>query len=316
MSLLKVAAIQMESRNHDIGGNLARATPLVEQAARAGAELICLPELLPSGYSYDETAWDAAEVADGPTAEWLAELASRLEVMVGTSFIEIAGDGFRNTFVLRGPQGELGRVCKQDVAVFENYFMEGSSGPHVIDTPLGRIGVGICYENQRAFLSRLFVEHDVDLVLQPHSCPGLSVFAPRWARRAAEGIIHRTPRRYAVGLGVPVVMANKCGPFVSPLPGLGGIPYRAPFCGGSAVVDSDGSVLAQVGPEPAVLIRSVRLSAARKTHRALPAKGLWASEVPWPVTQLAELIDARGQASYAKNPRRITAARRSICRGK
>lgn len=52
---LTVGAIQMESNNRDIDGNLDRALPLVEQAAGRGATLICLPEFLPSGYFFDET---------------------------------------------------------------------------------------------------------------------------------------------------------------------------------------------------------------------------------------------------------------------
>ncbi len=51
---LTVGAIQMESRNHDVEGNLRRAIPLLEEAAEKGATLICLPEFLPSGYVFHE----------------------------------------------------------------------------------------------------------------------------------------------------------------------------------------------------------------------------------------------------------------------
>jgi hypothetical protein len=44
---LTVGAIQMESANVDIDGNLSRALPLVEEAAEKGATLICLAQPFP-----------------------------------------------------------------------------------------------------------------------------------------------------------------------------------------------------------------------------------------------------------------------------
>lgn len=43
-----------------------------------------------------------------------------------------------------GPDGEYGRVYKQDVAVYENFFNKGQAGSHVIEMPFVTIGVGIC----------------------------------------------------------------------------------------------------------------------------------------------------------------------------
>ncbi|MBW2453072.1 MAG: carbon-nitrogen hydrolase family protein [Deltaproteobacteria bacterium] len=309
MRTVVIGAIQMESRNGDVEGNLARALPLLEQAVERGAELVCLPEFLPSGYLFHERAWDAAEPSQGATAQWLVEQAKRLGVIVGTSFLEATSQGFKNVFVLTGPEGELGRVYKQDVALFENYFMEGEKGSHVIETPLGKIGVGICYENLRAFLSRLLVEHDVDLVLQPHSCPGAPSWFPRWGRRMFEEEVRGIAQRYAKGLGIPAVFVNKCGPFVSPLPMF---PYRldSPYVGATAIVDCDGAVLERAEPRPAVLVATVQLDPARKTHRPLPARGRWVAQGPWIALRAMEWVDRRGRAAYRRNQRKVAAARR------
>ena len=308
---LTVAAIQMESRNQDIEGNLERALPLVEQAAGLGASLICLPEFLPSGYIFDESIWEVAETSHGRTVQWLAEHAGRLNVTLGTSFIEAAGDGFRNVFVLMGPDREYGRVWKQDVALFENYYMEGVAGPHMIQTPFGRIGVGICYENLRAFLSPLLVEHDADMVLQPHSCPALPRFVPSWGKRFFENEIRDTARKYAAGLGIPAVFVNKCGPFDSPTPMFPHFRLRAPFAGFTAIADSDGRVLGQAEAGPAVLVHEVNLDPARKTRRPLPSEGMWAIRAPALSLRYMEFVDQRGKAAYTKNRNRIAAARRA-----
>jgi len=63
---IRVAAVQTASQNGLVAANLAHAVPLVEQSAGAGAQLVLLPELMPSGYELTEAIWDAAESAVGP----------------------------------------------------------------------------------------------------------------------------------------------------------------------------------------------------------------------------------------------------------
>ncbi len=130
--------------------------------------LILLPELMPSGYLLTEEIWDCAEPFNGRTVSWLTGLAKQMGISVGTSFLEAEGEDFYNTFVLAVPGGQIaGRVRKSPPASLEACFYRAGEGSHVIETDLGRIGVGICYENllyER--LVGLYAE-GVDLVLQP-----------------------------------------------------------------------------------------------------------------------------------------------------
>ena len=75
--MLRVAAVQVESRNFDVEGNLRRAEALVAIAAQRGAELVVCPELLAAGYIYDAPIWDVAEPRGGATEFWLARMARR-----------------------------------------------------------------------------------------------------------------------------------------------------------------------------------------------------------------------------------------------
>ncbi|MFH1887959.1 MAG: carbon-nitrogen hydrolase family protein [Pseudomonadota bacterium] len=274
---LRVAAVQLASMNHDVSGNLSRAMPLLDEAARQGARLILLPEFLPTGYIFHPSIWDAAEPASGPTARWLSENARRLGVYVGTSFLEADGEDFYNTFVLAGPDGaELGRVRKQTPAAAEAFFTRGEDGTHVISTPLGNIGVGICFENQLAYIPRLMHEHGADILLMPHSAPtpALPLFK-KFGAGVWERLLASTPGNLARALGIPALFVNKCGPWQSPLPFFPLFPQKSRFPGRSVIVDADGQVVKSLGDGPGVAVADLVLDPQRKAPAPPKTHGRW-----------------------------------------
>ncbi len=95
---LRVAGVQVESRNLDVQGNLRRAEGLVAVAAERGAELVLCPEFLAAGYVYDPSIWDVAELRGGPTELWLARMARQHRLYIGASYLEATGNDFFNTF--------------------------------------------------------------------------------------------------------------------------------------------------------------------------------------------------------------------------
>jgi len=270
---VRVAAVQMESKNGLVQANLEHATSLVEQAARQGAVLILLPEFMPCGYIFTTAIWDGAEPKQGPTVQWLCATSKRLGVWLGTSFLEAEGEDFFNTFVLTTPDGqEAGRVRKQTSAAFEAFFTKGGPGPHVIDTGLGKIGVGICYENQLSYLPRMVCSQSVDLMLMPHSYPkiGQMVFS-----------LKELAPSYARLFGVPAIVCNKSGPFRTGYPCVPFYKSNSSFPGLSTIADSDGSVKAQLGDEEAVIVGDVALDPERKIPNPPRRYGRWALKGPW-----------------------------------
>src|SRR5262245_3157116 len=119
---VRVAAVQVTSRDGEVERNLANAEPFVRDAAARGAELVLCPELLAAGYVYDESLWDAAETRGGPTERWLDRLARELGIVIGASWLEADGDDFFNTFSLFGADGVLGRVRKASLPFFEGWL--------------------------------------------------------------------------------------------------------------------------------------------------------------------------------------------------
>lgn len=302
---LTVAAIQMHSEPLQLERNLIHAEALVEQAVRQGARLVLLPELMPGGYRLTEEIQRTARPFGGAVTEWLTGLARRLDIHLGTTFLEKAGADYYNAFALATPSGRIaGRVRKSPPASVEAYFYRAGDDAHYIDTDLGRIGVGICYEN--LLHERLLGLHHagVDLVLQPSAAGRPLPFLPGDVARFERMLRDSTPY-YARALGVPVAMANQAGPLCTPLPG--GLPKIASsFPGLSAIVDSDGTVKARLGEAEGVIVADVRLDPSRKVTAPPPRFGRrWAVPVPW-YAFIWPLTQKMGERHYAAASRKAS----------
>jgi len=311
---IKVAAVQMACELGATERNLARASQWVEEAASQGARLVLLPELMPSGYTLTEALWDTAEPFDGVTTRWLKSLSRRFNLYIGTSFLEVDGDDFYNSFTLSSPAGDIaGRVRKNPPASFEAYFFRAGNGPHWIDTEFGRIGVGICYEN--ALYQRYSELHaaGIDLFLRPFS--GASFQAKFPIRQRDADVLNAALRdgtaETARLMGIPVIMANKIGRLVTQLP-AGFPPQDVEFPGYSAIANSDGKLLAQLpSGQEGVAVAEITLDPSRKVTQRLPAKyGRWTAKMPWwafiwPLTQKL------GERSYNSNPNRKLCAKKT-----
>jgi N-carbamoylputrescine amidase len=300
---LQVAAVQIDCLSGQVERNLRHAAELVEAAVKQKAQLILLPELMPSGYFLTEEIWECAEPANGPTCAWLTKLARQMGVYLGTSFLEAEGEDFYNTFALATPAGEIaGRVRKTPPASLEAYFYRSGNTPHVIETGLGRIGVGICYENLLFERLNHLVQSSVDLLLQPAAAGRLKPMRPG-DLELFDRMVDRWAPRYARALGVPVVMANRSGRIQTPLPGGYG-DFSSSFPGLSQIVDSDASVKAKLGEEEGVIVTEVCLDPGRKKTAKPRCFGkMWALPVPW-YAHIWPDTQKEGQRAYAVNERR------------
>ena len=308
---LTVATVQVACQLGDRAGNLANEQKYVELAAQQGAQLVLLPEMMPGGYTLNEAIWETGEPFDGPSTQWMRELSKRLKVYLGTSFLEADGENFYNTFVLTGTEGEvIARVRKAPPASFEAYFFAGGSDCHWFDTPIGRVGVGICLEN--ALYERYAELHQagIDLYLRPFS--GASFEAKFPVRQRDADILNAALRdgttETAKLMGIPVVMSNKVGRLVSTLP-AGFPPQDIEFPGFSAIADSDGTLLGQLGPgEQGVVLGTVHLMPERKKKELVPrAFGRWTAKMPW-WAFIWVLTQRMGEKAYAKSALRKSKA--------
>lgn len=130
--------------------NLARARAAIGDAARAGCEVVVLPECLDLGWTH-ASATSLAEPIPGPRVDALAAAAREHGVLVAAGLTERAGDHVHNSAVLLSATGELllrhRKIHELDFA--RAVYTTGSSLA-VAHTPLGRIGLDICADNSAA----------------------------------------------------------------------------------------------------------------------------------------------------------------------
>jgi N-carbamoylputrescine amidase len=305
---LNIGVVQIDSEVGNITANLEHAAELVHLAAQQGAQIVLTPELTPSGYTLTEAIWKYAEPFDGQTVGWLKRLAKQHNIFLGTSFLEAAGEDFYNTFALATPDGSIaGRVRKNPPASLEAFFYRAGNDSHVIETALGRIGVGICFEN-------LLYEHllelqraSVDLILQP-TAAGRPKPMKEGDIELFDSMIRRCAPYHARTLGVPVALSDRTGPIHTELPGGFG-ELKSTFPGYSQIVDSDGVVKAHMMAEEGVIVAEVLLSPERKrSQQPRYYGGMWAFPMPWFAPMWPE-TQHMGEKDYVENPRRREAAR-------
>lgn len=316
---VKVAAVQVQSRNGAAAANLANATRHVEEAARRGAQLAVCPEFLAPGYVFEESIWDAAERQDGPTESWLRELATRFGIHVGAGYLETDGSDFFNTFTLMTPSGKpAGRVRKGSLPVFEGwYFTPDRESSKIVSTELGRIGVGICNDNQTCWFLRAMTRDRPDLLVMPHSAPSPRPPLPivgRWIKESLREQTATVSLHYATTLGVPVVFVNKTASHsTTTLPLVPWMRVSWEFDGRSLIRDGEGRVLTQLGAEEGVAVAEVTPGAIHEPRVSEPSHFYWSFTPPRladPIGRLMLGLETLGKASYRRNPRRTAAARR------
>jgi 5-aminopentanamidase len=151
MDTVVVACCQITPILRDPAANRELVTAAVSHAALLGAGIVVLPELISSGYVFEDQAEVAAnaEAADGETLTLWKRLAAHHEIVIVGGFCELApaGGTVFNSAALIDPDGLRSVYRKAHLWDAERLlFSPGNTSPPVVPTKFGRIGMMICYD--------------------------------------------------------------------------------------------------------------------------------------------------------------------------
>lgn len=171
MTTTRIACLQTEPVLGEVDQNLADQAVACADAVTNGADLLVLPECSTTGWAFEtpEQAHDVAEpVPDGAAVRQWSTLCREEGVHLVAGVAERDGDALFNTAVLIGPDGLVGKYRKAHTWALEKTFYEpGDLGVPVFDTPLGRIGMHICYDCWFPESFRLMAAQGADLICAP-----------------------------------------------------------------------------------------------------------------------------------------------------
>jgi N-carbamoylputrescine amidase len=273
-SKFKVGLVQMAA-SADSEDNLARAVSLVEKAARLGAEVICLPELFRSQYfcqREDAALFDLAEPLPGPSTEAIGRVARDKKVTVIAPIFERRAAGlYHNSAAIIDSEGKVSGIYRKmhipdDPAYYEKfYFTPGDLGFRAFDTPVGRIGTLICWDQWYPEGARLTALKGANVIFYPTAIGWhpheKEIYGP--AQRDAWQTIQRS---HAIANGVYVAAVNRVG-HEKPSDGGAGIE----FWGSSFLCDPFGVVIAEGSTDrEEVLIGEVDLARIEEVRRNWP----------------------------------------------
>ncbi len=279
------AAVQMAVEPAPKAERLARAEALIRRAAGEGAQLVLLPEVFNTGYAYSDRNFHLAEPLSGPTVAWMKRLASEEQIYLGGTLLLRDEEDVYNALLLVASDGQVWRYDKQHPWVWERtYFREGKDIT-VAETPWGRFGLLVCWDQAHPRLWERYAGR-VDALLVCSAPPAAHdmtfVFPdgtrlpaaeagplPRQMKRTSCDAFGGCFRRQGAALGVPVVNTAATGTFRSPIPlprlstllfaltrvdlwpkilGARSMEVEMPFYHETWVTDRTGQVLARAEP--------------------------------------------------------------------
>ncbi|MFD4252586.1 nitrilase family protein [Amycolatopsis thermoflava] len=212
-SAITAAAVQCDPQvgleNKD--KNLERTLELVTEAAEQGANLVVLPELVNTGYSFAtrEEAYAHAEELTGPTVQAWTELARSRGIHLVGGITELDGVRLFDTAVLIGLDGLIGHYRKTHLWHREKLvFTPGDLGFPVFETRIGRIGLLICWDIWFPEVARLLAVQGADVICSVNNWVWTPPPLFDDAGRCMAAYLTMTASHVN---GVPIVAANRVG---------------------------------------------------------------------------------------------------------
>ncbi len=247
MRKITVAAVQMsvpETREQSIE----KAEGFVRQAASRGAGIVLLPELFETRYFCQERRYEYYDLAlpaeENPAVKRFTEVSRELGIVIPVSFYERCGNVLYNSAAVLDCGRLLGIYRKTHIPddhFYQEkfYFTPGNTGFKVWDTSVGKVGVGICWDQWFPEAARCMALAGAELLLYPTAIGSEPIIecdsSGHW-RRCMQG--------HSAANLVPVIAANRIGTeSVEPCEENAFQKSSLTFYGSSFITDGTGDLL-------------------------------------------------------------------------
>ena len=231
--------------------NLDQVVARLEEATTQGARLVVFPECALSGYLLDnlDELERMAEPVPGPAIGRLAEVCAGREVYTVVGLLEKGAGAIYNSAALVGPEGLIALYRKTHLPGLglDRFVAHGDIPFAVHETPVGRIGMAICYDIRFPEPTRLLALQGAEIVVFPSNWPSVQGVAPPSA------IPDILTRARAIENRVFLAVADRAGE-----------ERGGRFLGRSQLVDVFGTVVAEAGSEEVLLYADFDLALARQ----------------------------------------------------
>lgn len=223
MNKITVSVAQLTPKLGEKPFNFERIREAIVKAKSEQSQLVVFPELFLTGYSVGENLNTLAETIDGPYMTKIRNLCKDYEIYSVVSFPEDGQHGnYYISSTLIDPKGEVLGVYRK-IHLFDsekNYFQPGSSFK-VIDTPLGSIGMMICFDVEFPETARALKLMGADFIVIVNA-----------NMHPYQRYHHLFSQCRAMENEIPVIICNRLGK-----------EDEIDFCGDSMVIDATGDIL-------------------------------------------------------------------------
>jgi N-carbamoylputrescine amidase len=260
--------------------NMASAIAHIREAAKQGAQVVCLPELFQTQYfcqREDIALFDLAEPIPGPATERLSAVARELKVALVASLFEKRAAGvYHNTAAILDADGTLvGKYRKMhipdDPLYYEKYyFTPGDLGYKAFDTQAGRVGTLICWDQWYPEGARLTALQGANVLFYPTAI-GWHPAEKAEFGHAQHDAWRTIQRAHAIANGVYVAVVNRVGKENGDIRGNAAKGAGLEFWGGSFLCDPFGVVVAEASHDKEeILVGEIDLARIEDVRRNWP----------------------------------------------
>ncbi|MGA7857265.1 MAG: carbon-nitrogen hydrolase [Terracidiphilus sp.] len=274
-----IGLVQMRMQP-DPEANLASAVRHIREAARLGANIVCLPELFRAQYfcqREDIRLFDLAEPIPGPSTTRLAEVAREARVAIIASLFERRAPGlYHNTAVTLNVDGSIASVYRKmhipdDPLYYEKfYFAPGDLGFRAVDTAFGRVGTLVCWDQWYPEGARLTALQGAEVLFYPTAIGWHPAEKNEFGAAQYEAW-QTIQRAHAIANGVYVAGVNRVGHEHGDVLGNRATGPGLEFWGGSFLADPFGRIVAKASHDSEeILLGEIDLALIEDTRRNWP----------------------------------------------